>query len=180
MAWASLCAAGMRSRSSLTRHLSLRLDERSEAGFRSQYRFRFEPSCSLSGMVRALVSRSGDPTTLPHSIGENDDQMHVRRLFAIQATVLALSWAYKGRVSSTGLSQEGWIKGTRVVMGTDPAQLEVVVGELGSTGARNALNAFEKLNYVGSNTPGSIRIAFLSNWAQNGCSNRRSSEPRCE
>ena len=152
-----LCATGGQALAQFSHEadLSLRLDERSEAGFRSQYRFRFEPSYALSPewSVHSFVATGRSYDSAYNSIGENDDQIHVRRLFARYSgdrarVELGVLPPYKGRVSSTGLSQEGWIKGARVVVGNEPAQLELVVGELGSTGARNALNALEKLNYV--------------------------------
>lgn len=135
--------------------LSLRLDERSEAGFRSQYRFRFEPSFAHSSRwsVHSFIATGRSYDSAYNSIGENDDQVHLRRLFARYSgerarVELGVLPPYKGRISSTGLSREGWIRGARFVVGDEPAQLELVVGELGSTRARNAFDAFEKLNYV--------------------------------
>lgn len=134
---------------------SFRFDERSAADFRSQYRFRFEPSFAhASGWsVHSFIATGRSYDSAFNTIGENDDQIHLRRLFArysgeqarIEFGVLP---PYKGRISSTGLSREGWIRGTRIVIGNSPAQLEFVVGELDSIRARNAFDAFAKLNYV--------------------------------
>ena len=135
--------------------VSLRIDERSDRSFRSQYRFRLKPEYDFGNgwSAHGFVATGDQFDSAYNTIGDNDDKIYVRRLFAryergdskLEAGAIP---PYKGRVSSTGLSKEGWIRGLRGVWGTQRGAFEVVVGDLEDSRASRALSGDFAVNYI--------------------------------
>ena len=138
-----------------TGDLSIRIDDTSDRPGRSQYRLRFGPRYDLGDnwSVHGFVATGDEFDSAYNTIDENDDQIHVRRLFARYArgdskVEVGVIPPYKGRVSSTGLSKEGWIRGMRGVWGTEKGAFEVVVGDLEDLRASRTFSTDYDLNYV--------------------------------
>ena len=135
--------------------ISIRMDERSDRSFRSQYRFRFKPEYDFGNgwSVHGFVATGDKFDSAYNTIDDNDDDIYLRRLFAryergdskLEAGVIP---PYKGRVSSTGLSKEGWIRGLRGVWGAKRGAFEVVVGDLEDSRAKSALTGDFDVNYI--------------------------------
>ena len=147
--------------------VSIRLDDTSDRSSRSQYRFRFNPEYDFDNgwSVHGFVSTGDDYDSAYNTIDENDDDIHIRRLFAryehgdskLEAGVIP---PYKGRVSSTGLSKEGWIRGLRSVWGMENGAFEIVVGDLEDLRASRALSGEFDLNYVEVEYSGQLNEAW--------------------
>lgn len=125
---------------------------------RYQYRVRWYPSYvfsdehwSLNGFVSTGDNFSGSHNTIDADISQH---FYVRRAFVRYQRAEFVSEAgiiptFKGRVSSSGLSKNGFIQGARIVTSSLPnAKLEIVVGELTSTDAADAFRLPETLNYL--------------------------------
>ncbi len=135
--------------------VSIRLDDTSDRSSRSQYRLRFNPRYDFGNgwSVHGFVSTGAEFDSAYSTIDDNDDEIHVRRLFMryerggskLEAGVIP---PYKGRVSSTGLSKEGWIRGLRSVWGTEDGAFEIVAGDLEDLRASRALSGDFDLNYI--------------------------------
>ncbi len=133
----------------------MRLDSANEREPRWQYRLKFKPSYRFDERwtVHAFFASGDDFDSAYNRINENDDEFHVRRLFGRYETEVGriefgVLPPFKGRVSSTGLSKEGWIKGARGVLERKRGTLELVLGQLDDLRARTALSAPDELNYV--------------------------------
>lgn len=135
--------------------LSVRYVDTSRSDGRTQYRFRAEPQVDMSNgiSVHAFVASGTGYSSVYNTIDEDDDEFHFRRLFLRlrnQHGFLEFGTipTYKGRVSSTGLSENGWIKGLRGVLRRDWGAFEVVLGELGNRQAQRALSPAQEVNYI--------------------------------
>ncbi|WP_289028936.1 hypothetical protein [uncultured Paraglaciecola sp.] len=148
----------------------IRLDERSGKDVRYQYRVRAYPSLvfgensdwSVNGFAVTGDSFSSSHNTFNHSVSDN---LYLRRLFLRYAskdgkTELGVLPTYKGRVSSTGLSKDGWIKGLRHVQNVAHGQFEIVFGELKNTQASSALHLAKDLNFFELEYSGNINSHF--------------------
>ena len=146
--------------------ISLRYDDRSNRPSREQYRFRWEPEYRLGEhwSVNAYVATGAAFPSAYNTFGERDD-LHVRRLFGrwtqgdhkLEFGALP---PYKGRVSSTGLSDEGWIRGIRGVFAIGDDRLEFVAGDLSDLRASNALSSPYDLNYYEVEYSGNLNASL--------------------
>lgn len=137
---------------------SLRFDDRSGREERYQYRIRVYPSISFDKnqiwSVNAFAATGDDFSSSHNTLDDGEaDLFYLRRAYLRRQTEagkteLGILPTYKGRVSSTGLSKDGWIAGLRHVTESSLGQFEVVLGELEDTRAARALNAPDELNYV--------------------------------
>jgi hypothetical protein len=144
----------------------LRFDDRSGRFERYQYRVRFYPSIIFDEekMWRLnFFAATGDDFSSSHNTldDNNADLFYLRRAYLRREndngkTEIGILPTYKGRVSSTGLSKDGWIAGLRHVANFSHGKLEVVLGELEDTRASRALNAPDDLNYVELEYSGNI------------------------
>ena len=139
--------------------MQLRLDDRSTRDLRSQYRVRYYPSLMLSAddqlSLHALIATGDEYGNSHNTFGsQGTDVLYVRRFFLRKAhrygkTELGVLPTYKGRVSSSGLSKDGWISGVRhVYQVSQQHALEVVMGSIDSLDPRDAFDMPEKLDYV--------------------------------
>lgn len=133
--------------------VSLRLDDSSNRARREQYRFRFKPEFSFNEQwsVHAFVATGAAFPSAYNTFGGRDD-INVRRFFGRWAAgnnkvEFGVIPPYKGRVSSTGLSDEGWIRGVRGVVAIGDDRLELVAGDLSDLRASNALSEPFDLNF---------------------------------
>ncbi|WP_235207820.1 MULTISPECIES: hypothetical protein [unclassified Alteromonas] len=129
--------------------IQLRYDNRSNRPSREQYRFRYYPSVSLSKAwsLHSFVVTGDGFSSSHNTIGSsNTDHLYARRLYARHEseygkTEFGIIPTYKGRVSSTGLSKDGWITGFRHVRSLrNNSAIEVVVGQLANEQANHALD----------------------------------------
>lgn len=136
-----------------------RLDDRSNRDLRAQYRFRYYPTIHFGNdntwSLNSFVV-TGDRFSSSHNVidGGEANHLYVRRLFARYENQdgkveLGVIPTYKGRVSSSGLSSFGWIKGVRGVrqLASDTA-IELVVGQLDDINAKNALELPRDIDYA--------------------------------
>ena len=133
--------------------VSLRYDDRSNRPSREQYRVRWSPEFDFGNAwsLHAFVATGAAFPSAYNTFGESND-LNLRRLFArwtegdhkLEVGVIP---PYKGRVSSTGLSDEGWIRGARGVVALGDDRLEFVIGDLDDLRASNAFSAPFELNY---------------------------------
>lgn len=129
--------------------IQLRYDERSNRPSREQYRLRYYPSVALTSAwsLNSFVVTGDDFSSSHNTFGsDNTDYLYVRRLYLRHEndygkTELGVIPTYKGRVSSTGLSKDGWITGIRHVrqLANDTA-IEVVTGQLANADASEAFD----------------------------------------
>lgn len=129
--------------------IQLRYDERSNRPSREQYRLRYYPSVALTSAwsLNSFVVTGDDFSSSHNTFGsDNTDYLYVRRLYLRHEndygkTELGVIPTYKGRVSSTGLSKDGWITGIRHVrqLANDTA-IEVVTGQLAYADASEAFD----------------------------------------
>ena len=127
--------------------IQVRYDERSNRPSREQYRLRYYPSLAITSTwsVNSFVVTGDDFSSSHNTFGsDNTDYLYARRLYLRHQsdygkTELGVIPTYKGRVSSTGLSKDGWITGVRHVkqLANDTA-IEVVVGQLANAEASEA------------------------------------------
>lgn len=137
--------------------VQFRFDDRSNRQVRYQYRARYYPEFqfneSWSGHGFAVT---GDEFSSSHNTLDDGeaDSVYLRRLYARHSgkygkTEVGFIPTFKGRISSTGLSKDGWIAGVRHVRQlTSNNQLEVVVGQLDDLDPANALNAPDEIDYI--------------------------------
>ena len=139
--------------------LQFRFDDHSDKGYRNQYRIRYYPSLALSsngnwslnGFIVTGDEFSSGNTTLSSN---TTDYLYARQLFLRYAYAggkweLGVIPTYKGKVSSSGLSKDGWIKGIRSVFSIQQnSELEFVVGQLSDINAKHALDSIDNVNYA--------------------------------
>ena len=131
-----------------------------------QYRFRWDPEYSFNEQwsLHAFVATGAAFPSAYNTFGERDD-LHVRRFFGRwtqgdHKLEFGAIPPYKGRVSSTGLSDEGWIRGVRGVFAVGRDRLEFVAGDLSDLRASNALSSPYDLNYYEVEYSGQINDAI--------------------
>lgn len=159
-----------------------RFDDRSNRDFRTQYRFRYRAALHTSALPEWSMHSfviTGDRFSNSHNTFDsgNTDRLYIRRLFIRRALANGKVEAgviptYKGRVSSSGLSSHGWIKGIRGVttLGGNDA-IELVVGQLDDIQAKRALRLPTHLNYaeleysanMGEKTSFEISLEYMTN-----------------
>lgn len=137
-----------------------RFDDRSNKADRTQYRvraygqYKFDDSnWSINGFAATGKSFASSYNTLDDG---RSDNFYLRRLYARYQTgeygtktEIGVIPTYKGRVSSTGLAKDGWIKGIRQVYGySDDIKFEMVIGELSDIRANHVFSAIHQLNYI--------------------------------
>ena len=133
--------------------VSVRYDDRSDRPSREQYRVRWSPEYVFKERwsIHAYVATGAAFPSAYNTFGQSGD-LNVRRLFGrwsngdnkVEFGVIP---PFKGRVSSTGLSDEGWLRGARGVLALGADRLELVVGDLNDLRAANAFSAPFELNY---------------------------------
>lgn len=136
--------------------LQVRADDRSSRQIRYQYRVRYYPSVvfdetwSAHGFVV-----TGDEFGSSHNTFDDGtaDYVYPRRAYlrhqgTYGKTEVGIIPTFKGRVSSSGLSKDGWIRGLRHVRAVPNAQLEVVVGQLNTLDPADALQEPSEIDYV--------------------------------
>ncbi|MEL7187309.1 MAG: hypothetical protein AAFN50_12895 [Pseudomonadota bacterium] len=137
--------------------VSVRYDDTSKIDERGQYRFRAEPGYAFDGgvSVHAFIATGTAYSSTWNTMNADSrsNEIHFRRLFVRfenERGKLELGTipTYKGRVSSTGLSENGWLKGARGVLRTESASWEIVLAELGDRRAQRALSPAQELNYA--------------------------------
>lgn len=136
----------------------LRFDDRSGRHERYQYRVRFYPSIILDDdkmwSFNAFAATGDDFSSSHNTLDDGKaDLFYLRRAYLRHEndqgkTEIGILPTYKGRVSSTGLSKDGWIAGIRHVANFSYGKFEVVLGELGDNRASRALDVSDDLNYV--------------------------------
>ncbi|WP_100642572.1 hypothetical protein [Alteromonas facilis] len=137
--------------------LQTRVDKRSDRDVRYQYRARYYPEFSFDSewSVHAFAV-TGDDFGSSHNTFDDSqaDYFYVRRLFARHQgdygkTEMGVIPTYKGRVSSSGLSKDGWITGLRHVRQlNNSSQFEVVLGQLEGLDPAHALDPPDAIDYV--------------------------------
>ncbi|WP_414828988.1 hypothetical protein [Alteromonas sp. H39] len=139
--------------------LQARFDDRSDRDHRNQYRIRYYPQWTFDDAgawsVNSFVVTGDDFGSSHNTIGDGSSQkIYVRRAYVRHTsswgkTEVGIVPTYKGRVSSSGLSKDGWIAGIRQVVKLDSdSLLDIVVGELDDTDPANALELPEEANYI--------------------------------
>ena len=110
-----------------------------------------------------IVAATGDNFSSSHNTIDdgNADSFYLRRAFLRHEndqgkTEIGILPTFKGRVSSTGLSKDGWVAGLRHVVNVSHGKFEVVLGELTDTPASRALNASDEFNYIELEYSGSL------------------------
>ena len=137
----------------------VRFDDRSNRDHRFQHRVRAfsefaipDSDWSIHAFATTGNEFAGSQNTIDSDVS---DHFHLRRLYARYQgsgktkTEIGVIPTFKGRVSSSGLAKDGWIKGARQVYAFDSdTMFEVVLGELNDEAPRSALDKIRKLNYV--------------------------------
>ena len=149
------CAALASDAFTQTLDVQFRADDRSSQDLRYQYRARYYADYQLTQAWSAhTFVVTGDSFGSSHNTFDDNsaDYIYVRRIYARHEgdygkTEVGILPTYKGRVSSSGLSKDGWIKGLRHVRNMNGNKLEFVVGQLDSLDARDALSGIGKLDY---------------------------------
>ena len=149
----ALCAGAAAAEFRQEGDVSFRYDDRTDRPAREQYRLRWSPEFAFDGAwsVHAYVATGPAFPSAYNTFGESGD-LNLRRLFGRWSNgdhklEFGVIPPFKGRVSSTGLSDEGWIRGVRGVFALDDDRLEFVVGDLNDLRASNAFSAPFELNY---------------------------------
>lgn len=75
-------------------------------------------------------------------------RLYVRHVQSFGKTEFGYIPTFKGRVSSTGLSKDGWIAGIRQVVQSDAGEFEVVLGEMTNTEKRDPIRSVKNLDYI--------------------------------
>lgn len=137
--------------------LQTRVDDRSSSALRYQYRVRYYPSLAFANdwSVNAFLV-TGDEFGSSHNTFDDGsaDYFYLRRLFVRHETTegkteIGVIPTFKGKVSSSGLSKDGWIKGIRHVHKTSKADaFELVIGQLDDLSPDTALRLPSKLDYI--------------------------------
>ena len=135
--------------------VSVRIDDTSDRSSRRQYRLRYSPELQIDEKwsLQAFIASGDAYGSAYNTFDDNDDEIHLRRLFTrfadgddkIEFGVIP---PYKGRVSSVGLSKEGWIRGVRAVRGVAGGAVEVVLGNLSNLDASRAFTSSFDLSYI--------------------------------
>ena len=137
--------------------IQIRYDNRSNRPSREQYRLRYYPSLSVSDAwsIKSFVVTGDDFSSSHNTFGsDSTDYIYARRLFMRHEgdygkTEIGVIPTFKGRVSSTGLSKDGWITGVRHVRTLkNNSALEVVIGQLGNAQADQAFTFGNEDEYV--------------------------------
>lgn len=136
--------------------VKLRLDHRTQSDSRYQYRLRFYPKWQLDQNWSALaLASTGSGFASSHNTinASSNQKFNLRRLYLRHQnqkgkTEVGVIPTYKGRVSSTGLSKDGWITGVRNVSRLPQGELEWVVGELDDDVEPGIFRRLDKLNYA--------------------------------
>jgi hypothetical protein len=137
--------------------IQIRYDNRSNRPSREQYRLRYYPSLNVSDAwsINSFVVTGDDFSSSHNTFGsESTDYIYARRLFMRHEgdygkTEIGVIPTFKGRVSSTGLSKDGWITGVRHVRTLkNNSALEVVIGQLGNAQADQAFTFGNEDEYV--------------------------------
>jgi len=135
--------------------VSARLDDRSGRDLREQYRVRWYASIDFDSRwsLHTFAVTGDEFSSSYNTFGESHD-FNLRRLYmryqnGRNKTEIGVIPTYKGRISSTGLSKDGWITGVRRVTAVGTSALfEVVVGALDHLNDPNSLQTLDELNYV--------------------------------
>lgn len=136
-----------------------RLDERSGKPARYQYRVRaassFQWDNNSDWSFNTYLATGDEFANAHNTFGADENQtFYLRRAFVqydtgshfIQAGVIP---TFKGRVSSTGLSKDGFIKGVRgVYVLRQNALIELVLGSIEDLRSARALDAPSSIDYV--------------------------------
>ncbi|MFT6268629.1 MAG: hypothetical protein ACJAVV_001444 [Alphaproteobacteria bacterium] len=136
--------------------VQLRADDRSSSDIRYQYRVRYRPQVSFNDTwsVNAFAVTGDDFSSSHNTLDDSEaDYFYVRHGFARHQgdygkTEIGIIPTYKGRVSSSGLSKDGWIKGVRHVRALGDDNLEIVFGQLSSLDPSTAFNKPDEFDYV--------------------------------
>ncbi len=137
--------------------VQVRYDDRSNRPSREQYRIRYYPALSLTDnwSINSFLVTGEDFSSSHNTFGrDGSDHFYPRRLYLRHQahygkTELGIIPTYKGRVSSTGLSKDGWIKGLRHVRNLqNNSALEVVVGQLKDDRADSSLTLGGESPYI--------------------------------
>ena len=138
--------------------LSSRADYRSEKSPRYQYRVRLYPQLMFQDNLWSLngFAVTGDNFASSYNTFGADEthHFHIRRIYLRREndhgkTEIGVIPTYKGRVSSTGLSKDGWITGVRqVYQRSRYTQIEWVFGELAHLGEPDFWEGGKSLNYA--------------------------------
>lgn len=135
----------------------IRMDGRTDREEKWQYRLRYYPTVNLtsdnSWSINGLITTGDSFANTRNSFDGNSHNLYMRRLFVRKSydggkTEVGILPTYKGRLSLTGLSYDGWIKGIRqVVKVDDDTAVEFVAGNLDDLDAANALDFPDEMNY---------------------------------
>lgn len=137
--------------------MQVRYDNRSNRPSREQYRLRYYPSLKVSNTwsVNSFVVTGDDFSSSHNTFGsDTTDYLYPRRLYLRHEdnygkTELGVIPTYKGRVSSTGLSKDGWITGIRHVRTLkNNSAFEIVVGQLSNAQASEAFTIGNEDEYI--------------------------------
>lgn len=135
--------------------MALRIDDTEGRGSRQQYRLRVRPEFAFTERwsMHAFIATGDDFGSAYNTFNDSDDEINVRHLFLR----LEDHWGkfevgvippYKGRVSSTGLSAEGWLQGVRGVASIRSGRLELVLGQLDDLRASRAMSLPDDVDYA--------------------------------
>lgn len=137
--------------------IQTRYDARSDREHRTQYRLRYYPQLALDDTwsLHSFVVTGDDFSSSHNTMGDGRNQyLYPRRLFVRHTsdwgkTEIGIIPTYKGRVSSTGLSKDGWIEGLRQVVSVNPNHaFELVVGQLDNQNPGSALQLADSVDYI--------------------------------
>jgi len=136
----------------------IRTDHRSNKQQREQYRLRLYSELFAKNDKWSLnfFGSTGEDFASSHNSLEtyNETEFHLRRAYVRYRTSsfrteLGVIPTYKGHVSSSGLSKDGFIKGLRNVFTLKTGtELEIVMGSINETKASLALGLPNQLDYV--------------------------------
>ena len=136
--------------------VQVRYDNRSNRDDRVQYRVRYYPQITFSDKwsLNSFIVTGDDFASSHNTFGESDSQefavrrLYFRRTLQQGKVEFGVIPTYKGRVSATGLSKDGWIQGLRYVTSVRPGhQLEFVAGSLNDTDPNRALSLKDSSDY---------------------------------
>ena len=135
--------------------ISARYDNRTDRPSREQYRIRWYSELSFDDTwsLHSFAVTGDEFSSSYNTVGESGE-FNFRRLYLSHTdgdykTEIGIIPTYKGRVSSTGLSKDGWISGVRVVNKFDAiGTVEIVVGDINNIEAANSISFTEKINYI--------------------------------
>ncbi|MDC8829409.1 hypothetical protein [Alteromonas gilva] len=137
--------------------VQVRFDNRSDRPDRYQYRVRYYPQINMTNQwsLHSFVVTGDDFSSSHNTFGEQDsEQLAIRRLYVRRInpsgkTEFGVIPTYKGRVSATGMSKDGWFQGIRhVYQPNSDQQFEIVAGAINDTNPDRALSLSNKLNLL--------------------------------